>query len=182
MFPYYSITHDRKDAYKSSIFYGFLVSSLFVRNTTMSFLLLWFLSQSFPTLMNSSSILDSGLPAPQCWPVIGRWQIVVFFRSTTLSMMPPTSVLFCISGIATGNETSINYDVLGDSLALFGTIISSLNWYTRSLPTEALFLVIIEALIVCRNSHKIWYFMSPLLQGLGRLSPVFHLPKRKFCR
>ena len=69
-------------------------------------------------------------------------------------MIPMTSVLFFISGIANGNANGSPYDVLGASLDLCGTTISILNCYPRNKMTKELFLVIIEALIVCRNGHK----------------------------
>ena len=37
---------------------------------------------------------------------------------------------------------------------LCGMFVSILNWYIRSLLTKALFLVIIEALNICRKAHK----------------------------
>ena len=53
-----------------------------------------------------------------------------------------------------GNETGSPSDVLGASLAICGTIISSLNCYNRIPLTKALFLVMIEALIFFRNGHE----------------------------
>ena len=69
-------------------------------------------------------------------------------------MLTLSSVLFCIYGIATGNETGIPSDVLGDPLALCETIISSLNCSPRSPLTKMFFLVIIEALIIYTNDHE----------------------------
>ena len=63
-------------------------------------------------------------------------------------------VLFCVSEIATGNETSSPSDVLGDSLDLFGTTISSLDWSPRRPLNKELFSVTIEDLIYCRNGHE----------------------------
>ena len=64
------------------------------------------------------------------------------------------SVLFSVTGIATGNETGIHSDVLGDPLALCGSIIYILNCSTRSSLTKALFLVIIEDLMFFLNGHE----------------------------
>ena len=82
--------------------------------------------------MPSSLILDILLPAPQYYPGIWRWWIAIFFGSIFLSMLPLTSVLFCVYRIVTGNETGIASDALGDSLYICGTIISILNWYPIS--------------------------------------------------
>ena len=60
-----------------------------------------------------------------------------------LSILPLSCVLFFVSGIETGNETGSTYDVLGASLDICGTIITSLNWSTRSKLTKELFKVII---------------------------------------
>ena len=65
-----------------------------------------------------------------------------------LPMLPLTSLLFCVSGIATNNETGIPSGVLGASLILCGSIISSLNCSPSIRPNDALFLVIIDTLIV----------------------------------
>ena len=54
----------------------------------------------------------------------------------------------CFHWIKNGNETGSLSDVFGASLALFGTIISSLNFSPRSTLTKELLLVMIEALIV----------------------------------
>ena len=62
-------------------------------------------------------------------------------------MLPMASVLFCISGIMTGNEHGSNFDVLVASLSFCVTIIPSLNWSPRSPLAKVLFLVIIEYLI-----------------------------------
>ena len=56
--------------------------------------------------------------------------------------------------IDTRNETGSPSDVLGPSLAFYRTIISALKLFTRSSLTKALFLFIIEALIVCSNDHE----------------------------
>ena len=58
-------------------------------------------------------------------------------------MLPLTSVLFCVSGITTVNETGIPADVLGANLALCATILYSLNCSTRSPLIKELLLVII---------------------------------------
>ena len=54
----------------------------------------------------------------------------------------------------TDNETGISSNVLGDLLAICGTNISIINYSTRSPLTKALFLVIVEPLIVCRKGHE----------------------------
>ena len=69
-------------------------------------------------------------------------------------MIPLSSVLFLASGIATGNETVSPSDVLGASLDLCGTIISSFNFSHSSPLTKALLSAIIEALIFFRNGHE----------------------------
>ena len=58
-------------------------------------------------------------------------------------MLPLSSVLFCISGVDTYNETGSPSDFLGASLDIFVTIISSLTFYPTSPLTKVLFLVII---------------------------------------
>ena len=69
---------------------------------------------------------------------------------------PTNSVLHVIyiCWITTGNETGIPSDVLGVSLDLYGTIISSLNFSPSSPITEELLSEIIETLIVCRKGHE----------------------------
>ena len=69
-------------------------------------------------------------------------------------MLSLTSMLFCVSGITTGNETVSFSDVLGAYLDICGTIISSLNCYPRSLLNKVLVLVIIEVLIICSNGYE----------------------------
>ena len=63
-------------------------------------------------------------------------------------------MLFCVSEIATRNDTSSTSDVLGDSLDICGTIISSLKCSPRIPLTKLLFSAIIEALFFLRNIHK----------------------------
>ena len=63
-------------------------------------------------------------------------------------------MLSCFPWIETGNATGRPSDVLVDSLDLCGTIISRLNFSPSSLLTKEFFLVIIEALTVCRNGHE----------------------------
>ena len=125
-----------------------------VGNTAMSFILLYSYSPYVSTIMPYYVIFEGGLYAPHFWTYIWHWWITIFFISTVLSMLPLTSVLFCVSGITIGNETGIPSDVLGASLDLCGTIISSLNCSTRLQLTNVLFSAIIEALIVCRNGHE----------------------------
>ena len=109
---------------------------------------------SVSTVLISSVILDGDLTAPQCRTGIRRWRITLFCSSTLLFLLPLTFMLSCFSWITTGKESGSPYDVLGASLALCGTIISSLNWSPRCLLTKLLLLVIIEALIVFRNGQK----------------------------
>ena len=68
-------------------------------------------------------------------------------------MLPLSFVLFCVSGIATGNETGSPSDFLVDYLDFFGTIIYIFNLSLRGPLTKALFLVTIEALIVFIKFH-----------------------------
>ena len=61
----------------------------------------------------------------------------------------------CFPWIETGNETGIPSDVLGDSLSLYGTIISSLNCSPRSTLNKLLLSVMTEDLIFYRNGNSI---------------------------
>ena len=63
-------------------------------------------------------------------------------------------MLFSVSCISTVNETGNPYYFLSAYLALCGTIISILNFSPKSPLIKALLLVIIEALIVCKNSYE----------------------------
>ena len=145
-----SVPHDRTDEYKSSIFSGFAASPPSVGNTNFSFILLLFSSPTVSTVFTSSEILDGDLPAPQCWPGIWCWWDTVFFSSTLLFL-----ILFsCFPWIENGNETESPYGILGASLDLCRTIISSLNFSPRSLLIKAFLLLLIEALIVFRNGHE----------------------------
>ena len=67
---YSSVPHGGTDAYKPSIFSGFVASPPRVGNITFSFLLLSFSSLYLSTVLNFSVILGGDLPAPQCWPGI----------------------------------------------------------------------------------------------------------------
>ena len=127
--------------------------------------LLSFYLPSVSTLFPSSVILDGDLLAPQYGPGVWQFWISVFFSSTVIFLIPLYLVLFCVSWIATDNETGSPSDVLGASLALCGTIIYILNFYPRSLLTKALFFFIIEALIVCRNGNeKLVFHATPALK------------------
>ena len=132
---------NQMDTYKAFIFYGFLDSPPPVRNNTFSFLLLSFYSPPFTAVLPSSEILDGDLTAPQCWPWIQHLWITVFFSSTLIFLLTWSLILPSFSWIETGDETGSPSDILGASLAVCGTIISSLNW-SPSIPlTKALFLV-----------------------------------------
>ena len=85
-----SITHERMNAYKASIFSDFVASTLPVKNTGLSFLLLYFYYIYVSTFITSSVILDGGLPSPQCWPGTVNWCITVLFSSTLISMLSVT--------------------------------------------------------------------------------------------
>ena len=63
-------------------------------------------------------------------------------------------MFYCFPWIDNGDETRSPSDLLGASLALYGTIISILNCYHRSTLTKALLLVMIEASSVYRNGHE----------------------------
>ena len=78
----------------------------------------------------------------------------MFLSSTILLLLPLYFMLSCFSWIATHNETVYPSDVLGDYLSLCGTIIYIIKLSPRITLTKALFLVIIEALIVCRNGNE----------------------------
>ena len=78
------------NAYIASIFSGFVASPPPIRNTAVSFLLLYFYSISVSAFIPSSVILDVGLPSPQCWPGIVNWYITVLFSSTLISMLSVT--------------------------------------------------------------------------------------------
>ena len=149
-----SVTHDRTDAYKSSIFSGCLDSPPPAGNNTFYFLLLSFSSPNVSTVLPSSAIFDGDLPVPQCWPGIWRWWITVFFSSTLMFLLLLYFILSYFPWIDNGNGTVSPSDVLGDSLALFGNIISSLNCSPRSPLTKELFSFTIEALIFCSNVHE----------------------------
>ena len=143
-----SIPHDRMYAYKASIFSGFVASSPPIGNTNFYFLLLYFPYLSMSTVFPSSIILDGDLPAPQFWPdILCRW-IITFFSSTLIFLLPPYFMFSFFPCIDTGNETRSSSDVLGASLALCVTIISSLNCYPRSPLTREFFSVIVESLII----------------------------------
>ena len=148
------ITYDRTDAYKASIFTGFVDSPPPVGNTAFSFLLLSFFSLSLSTVFPSSAILDGDLPVIQCWPGIWRWWINVLFSSTQILLMPLSFMFSVFHCIDTGTETGSPSDVLGASLDLCGTIISSINCSPRNPLTKTFFLVVIEALIVWINGHE----------------------------
>ena len=150
----YSIPHDSANAYKDSIFSGFMASPPPVGNPTVYFLLFSFSSPSVSTIKTSSVILCGVLPSPKCLPGIFHWCITVFFSSTLLSILPLTYVLFFVSDIATSNETGNLSDVLGNFLDICVTIISILKFSIMSPLTGALFLVSIEALIAFSNSHE----------------------------
>ena len=102
-----------------------------IRNIALYFILHYFSSLSVSTVMSPSVILDVALSAAQCWPGIWSWCITVFFISPMISIMPLSSILFCVSRIVGGKENSSPYDVLDASLKIFGTIISILNWSSR---------------------------------------------------
>ena len=63
-------------------------------------------------------------------------------------MMPLTSILLCVYGIATGIESGSTADALAVYLDLCGTIISRFNCHPRSPLINGLLSVIIGALIV----------------------------------
>ena len=67
----------------------------------MSVLFLYFSPQSVSTVLSLYVIFYCGLPEFQFWPAILRWWITVFFKSTVISMLPLSYVLFCVSVIAT---------------------------------------------------------------------------------
>ena len=69
-------------------------------------------------------------------------------------MLPLFSVLFCVSGIATSNENRRPSNVSVDYFNICGDIKSILNNSPRIPLIKVLFLVIIDALIICRNDHE----------------------------
>ena len=154
MSSYYSKPHDHTDTYKASIFYGFVAPPPPVRNTNFSFFLLSFYSPTFSTILPSFANLDGDLPEPQCCPGIWHLLITIFFSTTMISLMPLSSVLFCVSVIVTVSETVSPSDALGGSLDIFGTIISILNFSHKIPLTKVLLLVIIEALIFAGTAIK----------------------------
>ena len=135
----YDCTNEQSDSTSSMI----VESPLPVGNTDVIFIFFYFYSHFVSTILPPSAILDGVLTAPQCQPMICHWCITVFFSSTMLSTMPQSSVLFCVTGIATGNGNDTPSYVFVASLYLCGTTISILNCYPRIPPTKALFLVII---------------------------------------
>ena len=149
-----SVPYDHDNSHKSSIFSGFVASPTPVRNTNLSFLLLSFSYLFVSTVLPPSTIFYSKLHAPQCWPGIWRLWITLLFSSTVLSLLTLSFMLSSISCIVTGNETGSPYDTLGDSLDFCGTVIYSLNCSPRIPLIMELLSVIIESLIVCRNSNE----------------------------
>ena len=125
-----------------------------IGNTNLSFLLLSFSSLSVSTILIYSEFLDGDLPAPQWWPGIWRWWTTIFFSYTVILLLHLSFMLSSFSWIANGNETGSPSGVLGVSLALCGTIISSLNCSHRIPLIKVFFSVIIKALIFCRNGHE----------------------------
>ena len=148
-----SVPHDRTYAYKASIFSGFLASYPPVGNTAFSFLILSLSLLSVSTVLPSSVILYGDLSASHFWNRIWRWWIPLFFSPTLLFLLLLSFMFSCFSLIENDKKTGSLSDVLGSSLDLCWTIISSLNCYPRRPLTKALFLVMIEALIVCMNGH-----------------------------
>ena len=127
MSPYSSVPHACTDAYKASIFSGFVASHPPVGNVTFCFFFhLIFLPVCVHPL-KFSAILDCDLSAPQCWPIIRHWWINVLFGSTLLLLMLLSFVLSCLPWIKTGNETGSPSGFWGDFLALCRTIIYSLK-------------------------------------------------------
>ena len=167
---------------KASIFSVLVASPPPIGNFDVYCLPLYFSSPSMSTNIPSSVILDVFFLAPHCHTGIWSWWITAIFSSSVLSMLSLSSILFCVCGIVTGNETGFPSISLIASLDLCGTIISRLNFPPRSPLTKSLSLVIIYALIVCRNVREKWCCIPPLLQGQGILFPVFHLPQKGFCR
>ena len=102
----------------------------------------------------SSVIFDGYLPATQCCPGIWRWCINAFFSSTLLFLLLLSFIFSCFTWIENGNETGSPSGVLVASLYLCVTIISRLNLSPRIPLTKSLFLVLIEALIVFRDSPE----------------------------
>ena len=154
MLSYSSVPHYRKDAYKSSIFSRFVDYPPPVENIIFYYLLLSFSSLSMSTILTSSAILDGDLPLPQFCSEIWSWWITVFFSSTVIFLLPLSLMLSCFPCIDNFNETGSPSDFLVASLDLCGTIISSLNCFTRNPLTKAFFSVMFETLIVCRYGHK----------------------------
>ena len=69
-------------------------------------------------------------------------------------MLPLSYVLFCVSGIVTGNQNRSPYDVLGSSLDVCGTNISRLNFSPMSPLIKSFLFAIHEALIFFRKVHE----------------------------
>ena len=127
MISYSSIPHDRTDACKASVFSRFVASPPFVGNTTVYFILVLFSSPYVSTILPSSAVFNGDLPAPQCWPGIWRWWIIVFSSSSLIFLLPMSFVFSCFTWIEFGNETGSPSDALVASVYLCGTIISILN-------------------------------------------------------
>ena len=142
------------DEYNASIFYIIFALPPHFGSIYICFIFLSFFSSYVSAVLVLSVILDNVLPKPQCWTGIWRWWITTFFSSAVLYILTPASMVFCVSVIVTGNDTGSPSDVLGDSLSLYGTTTSSLNFSPRISLTNVLYLVIIEALIVCSNLHE----------------------------
>ena len=127
IFSFSSIPHDPTDAYKYSILSVLSASPPPVVNLDVYFLFVSFPYPSGSTAMPSYVILDCFLPAHHFWSGIWCWCIIVFFRSTVLSMMSLSSMLFCVPSIVSINETGSPSEVLFAPLYLCVTIISRLN-------------------------------------------------------
>ena len=75
-------------------------------------------------------------------------------------MLSLSFILFCFSGIVTGNETGSPSDALDTLLDIRETINSILNCALRNPVTKVLFSFIVEVLVVCRNFHKKMLFYA----------------------
>ena len=137
-----------------------------VRNIYIPLIFISLYSHYMYTIIPSSGIFNVGLPTPQCYLVIFHLLITVFFNSKMLSMKPLSSVLSFLFGIVTGNETFTPSDVFEESLAIFRTILSRLDFYLIIPLTKALLLVITEALIIFSNRYENMVFRDTTYRRL----------------
>ena len=174
-----SIPHDLTDVYKAFIFYRLVASPPPFVNLAVYFIFLSFSSQSVSTILTSSLVLDSFLPAPKCWPVILHWWETLFLNSTMLSLLPLSSKYF----VSLGLWLVIKLVVPLMFWVLIFVEPQSPSWSALL----GLHLVrhcywsLLNTLLSIVMAIKILWYMSHLILGQWRLSLVIHQSWRYFC-